>query len=358
MEWLRIGEVAARTGLTPRTLRHYDELGLLVPSGRTDGDYRLYSRDDMDRLLAIQHLKSLGLGLAEIQQALDDPTFDAGPLLERHARVVEQRIAAEQALLRRLRQLQTAAQTGWDEVLETIALSERLRHPDGEVRFRAALTGHASAPVEDLVERLRSDPEPGVREAATWALAQQGPAALRAVSSLADGDAQARHALAHVLGKLRTIEALPQLSLLLTDDVPEVAAKAAFSLGQVGGDEAVQLLIGALEDGRVAVRDEATSALGRLPESLASLTAAASHPLPQVRAQVAEALGFLAHPEAVPVLIAALEDDDADVRFSALLALGSAEGPEARHALEALTASPDRRTSLVAARLLEARPLS
>ena len=333
MEWLRIGEVAARTGLTPRTLRHYDGLGLLVPSGRTDGDYRLYSRDDMDRLLAIQHLKSLGLGLAEIQQALDDPTFDAGPLLERHARVVEQRIAAEQALLRRLRQLQTAAQTGWDEVLETIALSERLRHPDGEVRFRAALTGHASAPVEDLVERLRSDPEPGVREAATWALA-------------------------HVLGKLRTIEALPQLSLLLTDDVPEVAAKAAFSLGQVGGDEAVQLLIGALEDDRVAVRDEATSALGRLPESLASLTAAASHPLPQVRAQVTEALGFLAHPEAVPVLIAALEDDDADVRFSALLALGSAEGPEARRALEALTAAPDRRTSLVAARLLEARPLS
>lgn len=355
MDWLRIGEVAARTGLTPRTLRHYDELGLLIPSGRTDGDYRLYSRDDMDRLLAIQHLKSLGLGLAEIQQALDDPSFDAGPLLERHANVVEQRIAEEQTLLRRLRQLQTAARAGWDEVLETIALSERLRHPDGGVRFRAALTGHASATTEDLVERLRSDPEPGVREAATWALVQQGPATLDAISSLAGGDAQARHALAHVLGKLRSAEAIPQLSRLLGDDVVEVAAKAAFSLGQVGGDAAVRLLIAALADDRVAVRDEATSALGRLPESFALLTAAASHPLPQVRMHVVEALGFLARPEADPILIAALTDDDADVRFSALLALGGAEGPEAHRALEALAASPDRRTSLVAARLLEAR---
>lgn len=62
MEWLRIGEVARRTGLTTRTLRHYDELGLLVPSGRTEGDYRMYTLDDVQRLLAIQHLKSLGSG--------------------------------------------------------------------------------------------------------------------------------------------------------------------------------------------------------------------------------------------------------------------------------------------------------
>jgi len=41
---LRIGEVARRSGLTIRTLRHYDDLGLLVPSARTDGDQRLYSR--------------------------------------------------------------------------------------------------------------------------------------------------------------------------------------------------------------------------------------------------------------------------------------------------------------------------
>ena len=62
MEWMQIGEVARRTGLTTRTLRHYDALGLLVPSGRSGGDYRQYTLEDVRRLLAIQHLKSLGLG--------------------------------------------------------------------------------------------------------------------------------------------------------------------------------------------------------------------------------------------------------------------------------------------------------
>jgi DNA-binding transcriptional MerR regulator len=62
----RIGEVADRTGLTRRTLRHYDELGLLVPAGRSGGDYRLYDEDDLLRLLQIQNLKALGLSLPEI----------------------------------------------------------------------------------------------------------------------------------------------------------------------------------------------------------------------------------------------------------------------------------------------------
>ena len=175
MEWLRIGEVARRTGLTHRTLRHYDELGLLVPSGRSDGDYRLYAEEDLARLLAIQHLKSLGLSLGEIGQALDDPGFDAAALLVRHAELVEQRIAEEQELLARLRHLQHVARAGWQEVLDVIALSERLRHPDGWVRFRAALTRPETAPLADLVDLLASDPEPGVREVATWAITQRGP---------------------------------------------------------------------------------------------------------------------------------------------------------------------------------------
>ena len=138
MEWLKIGEVARRTGLTHRTLRHYDDLGLLVPSGRSGGDYRLYAPEDLERLLSIQHLKSLGMGLEEIARALDDPGFDAGEALARHAALVEGRIAAEQDLLDRLRRLQ-AASGSWEEVLDTIALTERLRHPDAWVRFRAAL---------------------------------------------------------------------------------------------------------------------------------------------------------------------------------------------------------------------------
>ena len=139
--WLRIGEVARRTGLTQRTLRHYDQLGLLVPGGRSDGDYRLYSRADLERLLEIQHLKSLGLSLAEVAEALDDPGADAATLLARHVAEVERRVAQEEELLTRLRRLQQAAGTGWEDVLEVIRLTERLRHPDAPVRFEATLRG-------------------------------------------------------------------------------------------------------------------------------------------------------------------------------------------------------------------------
>ncbi|QIK72317.1 MerR family transcriptional regulator [Propioniciclava coleopterorum] len=146
MEWMRIGEVARRTGLTTRTLRHYDELGLLVPSGRTDTDYRMYTLEDVQRLLAIQHLKSLGLGLAEIAAALDDPGFDPTATLRRHIEAVEDRIAAEQDLLHRLTSLVAAPHEDWDDVLVAIALSERLRHPEAAVRFRATLDAPPTSP--------------------------------------------------------------------------------------------------------------------------------------------------------------------------------------------------------------------
>lgn len=67
---LHIGEVAERTGLSLRTLRHYDEIGLLRPSGRTDGGFRLYTDDDVRRLMVIRRMKPLGFTLAEMQGAM------------------------------------------------------------------------------------------------------------------------------------------------------------------------------------------------------------------------------------------------------------------------------------------------
>jgi MerR family transcriptional regulator, thiopeptide resistance regulator len=58
---LRIGEVAAATGVTVRTLRHYDALGLLVPAGRTDAGYRLYADEDVQRLYRILALRRASL---------------------------------------------------------------------------------------------------------------------------------------------------------------------------------------------------------------------------------------------------------------------------------------------------------
>lgn len=68
----RIEQVAARTGLTKRTLRYYEEIGLLPPPTRTEGGYRLYSEADVQRLERIKRLKDLlGFSLAEIRELAD-----------------------------------------------------------------------------------------------------------------------------------------------------------------------------------------------------------------------------------------------------------------------------------------------
>jgi DNA-binding transcriptional MerR regulator len=67
---MQIGEVAERTSLSLRTLRHYDEIGLLRPSGRSEGGFRLYSDADVIRLLVIRRMKPLGFTLDEMSEVM------------------------------------------------------------------------------------------------------------------------------------------------------------------------------------------------------------------------------------------------------------------------------------------------
>ncbi len=70
---LRIQEAAFETGLTPRSIRYYEELGLLSPAARSDGAYRLYDPDDLERLRFIRGLRDdAGFSLAEIGELLGD----------------------------------------------------------------------------------------------------------------------------------------------------------------------------------------------------------------------------------------------------------------------------------------------
>ena len=84
---LQIGEVSARTELTIKTIRHYDDVGLVRPSARSGGGFRLYTPDDVGRLISIRRMKPLGFTLDEMRDllaALDtlaDPSFSAA---ERH----------------------------------------------------------------------------------------------------------------------------------------------------------------------------------------------------------------------------------------------------------------------------------
>ena len=104
---LKVGELARRTGLTVRALHHYDSIGLLHPSGRSDNGYRLYSRDDVARLHSIQTLRRMGLSLGDVAQLLDGGTVTLPAILERQIGVLDQEISQAQALRARLGVMQS-----------------------------------------------------------------------------------------------------------------------------------------------------------------------------------------------------------------------------------------------------------
>jgi MerR family transcriptional regulator, copper efflux regulator len=67
---MHIGEIAERSNMSLRTLRHYDEIGLLVPSARSDGGFRLYSEQDLARLMVIRRMKPLGYSLEDMRAVM------------------------------------------------------------------------------------------------------------------------------------------------------------------------------------------------------------------------------------------------------------------------------------------------
>jgi DNA-binding transcriptional MerR regulator len=82
-EQLTVGRVAELAGVSVRTLHHYDEIGLVQPSGRTAAGYRAYAADDVERLREVLVYRRLGFGLREIAELVDDPDIDAVAHLQR-----------------------------------------------------------------------------------------------------------------------------------------------------------------------------------------------------------------------------------------------------------------------------------
>src|SRR5947208_9929352 len=81
-EALKVGELARRTGLTVRTLHHYDAIGLLRPSLHTGSGHRLYTAGDVARLQQVLSLRQLGFSLEEVRGCLDRPGFSPLEVIE------------------------------------------------------------------------------------------------------------------------------------------------------------------------------------------------------------------------------------------------------------------------------------
>nr|WSW42437.1 MerR family transcriptional regulator [Streptomyces sp. NBC_01001]WSW63121.1 MerR family transcriptional regulator [Streptomyces sp. NBC_00998] len=113
---MQIGEVAQRTELSLRTIRHYEETGLVAPSARSQGGFRLYTETDVARLMVIRRMKPLGFTLDQMRDLLDaTDRLDAGGDLDAGDR---------KALLERVREYERAATEQVDKLRIQLARAE------------------------------------------------------------------------------------------------------------------------------------------------------------------------------------------------------------------------------------------
>ncbi|MFE5601714.1 MerR family transcriptional regulator [Streptomyces coelicoflavus] len=329
-----IGEVARRSGVSARMLRHYESLGLVRPSGRTGSGYREYSRDDIRRIFHIESLRSLGLSLREIGRALDEPGFAPSALVDDLVRRTRERIEAETELLTRLRRIDATGPAGWEDVLQAVALLRALGSESAGARQRAALSSvhEAAVPVEALVEAALSETDPNVAGALRWALARAGDDSTALLAQgLGSPVAAVRRRAVQALAELPGAEAAGPLRQALDSPDAVVRGHAALALGTRGVGDAVPTLIDMVVEGRNDT--DAADALSVLAADTATADGIA-----------AGIVGRLAHDAA-----------DAPARGRLTQALAGIPGARASGALVELSGDGDPAVALTATYLLRLR---
>jgi DNA-binding transcriptional MerR regulator len=144
----KVGELAERTGLTVRTLHHYDAIGLLSPTGRTDSTHgsghRLYTRADVARLQQILSLKQLGFGLDPIREYLARVDYDPRQVVRLHlARVQEQAAELKRlgdrltALAEALEQAEVVSADEFLSIIEGMTMIEKYYTPEQLEQLKA-----------------------------------------------------------------------------------------------------------------------------------------------------------------------------------------------------------------------------
>ncbi|MFF2536190.1 MerR family transcriptional regulator [Streptomyces cyaneofuscatus] len=337
-----IGEVARRSGVSARMLRHYESLGLVHPSGRTGSGYREYSEEDIRRIFHIESLRALGLSLREVKRALDDADFTPSTLVDDLIRRTRERIAAETELLTRLRRIHAADPAGWEDALQVVTLLQALGSKSADVRQRAALASASSAfpgssaspgssadevpvPVEALVEAALGESDPNVAGALRWALARSGDGA---PALLAEGIgspvAAVRERAVRSLAVLPGGEAAGHLRDALAHPDPVVRGHAALAIGARGDTDAVPVLVDLLEEGRndtdaadtLSVLASDTATADRIAHRLVERLARSTTPAP-ARGRLTQALAGIPGTRASQALAELSHDTDRAVALTA-----------------------------------------
>src|SRR5687768_15735526 len=106
------GEVSKVSGVSVRTLHHYDEIGLLSPSGRSAAGYRQYDPHDLARLQQILCYRALGFDLRKIATILDDPRIDALDHLRQQRELLNSKVEHLQRMVRTVEKMMEARKMG------------------------------------------------------------------------------------------------------------------------------------------------------------------------------------------------------------------------------------------------------
>lgn len=177
---MKVGAVARRTGLTIRTLHHYDEIGLLRPSLHNDSGHRLYTAADVARLQQVLSLRQLGLSLDETRACLDRPEFNAVETIRLHLARLRERIEVQKRLCDRLENIaahfNAAEEVSADEffqAIEEMTMMDKVYTPEQQeqLKKRAEEIGpdrirQGSEDWAELIAAVRAEMEKGTDPAA------------------------------------------------------------------------------------------------------------------------------------------------------------------------------------------------
>jgi DNA-binding transcriptional MerR regulator len=188
-----VSQLARMAGVSVRTLHHYDRIGLLEPSGRTEAGYRLYGEPQLFRLQQILFFKELDMPLAEVRQILDEPGFDQVAALEHHRQLLQRRMERLSRLLKTIDRTIDRL-TGDDMTLTDQDLYEGFTTEQIERFKREAREMYDPTLVEKSEQRLKR------MSRAEWkAVGAEGEAVTTALAALADrepGDAEVQGLIA------------------------------------------------------------------------------------------------------------------------------------------------------------------
>ena len=317
-ESMRIGEIAQVTGVSARMLRYYEKHGLLAPSARSAAGYREYDDSEVERIFHIEGLRGLGLSVAEVKSALEDPGFSFLTVIDELLAQSRHRLKEERRLYEKLRAVRASAAKDWQAALDVVNLLHNLRSPSPSLRQGSVMRLAPGVELRQVAHLALTEDNPNVAGALAWSALRAGEAGLEEIArGLGHADPQIRLRAVRILAQAEDAEVF--LVEALDDESVEVRRTVALAFGERGGDEAFAQLLDMIVEGAhdTDASDVLAQASGwreRALESIDKLLRDGSMPSAQ-RLRLTQALTEFA--DADEILASLADDNDSAVAMTA-----------------------------------------